>query len=298
MAPSEMIGWECGACTFTNEDCTRRNCQMCMAERPEQYVIVAGASESASARTTTVDRLEQAPLAAWSSDAPAVGEAPVAEVVAGVAMEPVRGARRDLSCAGVGINRLRQERREQERQAALREAAAEKVALEEPIAEGVPVLLGGRGGAPSHAGVVPRCVVVKRLVGTLVDVVGTNANNRGRACSRHSCCGAQVAERTMVTFCREQLVFSRRLRGGRDRCLSLRARRTHVQGGLFASPPKSLRTRLRRARRARHVGLHRPMHKCRQAPEVLVQQGVLRGEDCGGAHRGLVYFLITCLVNT
>jgi hypothetical protein len=125
----------------------------------------------------------------------------------GVAMEPVRGARRDLSRAGVGMNRLRQERREQERQAALCEAAAEEVALEEPIAEGVPVLLGGRGGAPSHAGVVPRRVVVERLVGTLIDVVGTNANNPGCACSRHSCCGAQVAERTMVAFCREQLVF-------------------------------------------------------------------------------------------
>ncbi len=178
-----------------------------MAERPERYVIVAGASESASACTTTVDCREQARLAARSSDAPAVGEAPVAEVVAGVAMEPVRGARRDLLRAGVGTNCIRQERLEQERQAALREAAAEEVALEEPIAEGVPVLLGGRGGAPSHDGVVPRRVIVERMVGTLVDVVGTNANDRGRACSRHSCCGAQVAERTMVAFCRKQLVF-------------------------------------------------------------------------------------------
>jgi hypothetical protein len=81
------------------------------------------------------------------------------------------------------------------------------VALKEPIAEGVPVLLGGHGGAPSHAGVVPHRVVVERLVGTLVDVVGTNANDRGRVCSCHSCCAVEVAERTMVAFCREQLVF-------------------------------------------------------------------------------------------
>jgi hypothetical protein len=185
----------------------RRDCQMCMAERPKQYVIVAGASKSASARMTTVDCREQARLAARSSNAPAVGKASVAEVVAGVAMEPVHGARRNLLRAGVGMNCLCQEHREQEHQAALREAAAEEVALKEPIAEGVPVLLGGRGGAPSHAGVVPHRVVIERLVGTLIDVVGTNANDCGRACSRHSCCGAQVAERTMVAFCRKQLVF-------------------------------------------------------------------------------------------
>ncbi len=50
MAPSEIIGWECGACIFTNKDCTCRDCQMCMSERPGQYAIVVGASESASAR--------------------------------------------------------------------------------------------------------------------------------------------------------------------------------------------------------------------------------------------------------
>ena len=36
MAPSEMIGWD--------EDCSRRDCQMCMSERPERYAIVVGAS--------------------------------------------------------------------------------------------------------------------------------------------------------------------------------------------------------------------------------------------------------------
>ena len=163
MAPSEMIGWECGACTFTNEDCARRDCLMCMTERPEQYAIVLGASASASARTTTVDRREQA--------------------------------------------RLARERREQVRQSALREAAAEEEARRDPIAEGVPVLVGVNRTVPPPPGDVPRSVVVGRLVGTLVDIVGTNANDRGRACSRHSCCGELVTERAMVAFCRQKLVF-------------------------------------------------------------------------------------------
>ncbi len=41
----------------------------------------------------------------------------------------------------------------------------------------------------------------------LVDVVGTNANDRGWACSQHSCCGTQVTERVMVAFSHERLVF-------------------------------------------------------------------------------------------
>ncbi len=59
---------------------------MCMSERPKQYAIVVGASdsESASARTTTVDRGEQARLAATSSDAPASGGTSAAGDVADV----------------------------------------------------------------------------------------------------------------------------------------------------------------------------------------------------------------------
>ncbi len=84
MAPSKMIGWERGMCTFTNKNCTCRDCQMCMSECPEQYAIIVGTSESASARTTTVDRYEQASLAATSSDAPASGGASAAGDVADV----------------------------------------------------------------------------------------------------------------------------------------------------------------------------------------------------------------------
>jgi hypothetical protein len=78
--------------------------------------------------------------------------------------------------------------------------------VEEPIAEGPPVL-GVHPEVPRLGGEVPRRVMVKRLVGLLVDVVGTMANNRGCTCPRHSCCGMQVSEKSQVAFVREQLVF-------------------------------------------------------------------------------------------
>ena len=93
-SPSEMIGWECGACTYTNDDCMRRDCQMCTTERPKRYFVVPGAGVSATARTTTVDRREQARLAALrdavqDAPPPAVDEEPIAE---GVPVVPVQGA--------------------------------------------------------------------------------------------------------------------------------------------------------------------------------------------------------------
>ena len=53
----------------------------------------------------------------------------------------------------------------------------------------------------------PRRVVVERLVGTLINVVGTMATNRGHSCFHHSCCGSQVSEKSTVAFRREQMVF-------------------------------------------------------------------------------------------
>jgi hypothetical protein len=146
MSPSEMIGWECGACTFTNDDCLRRDCLMCMTERPERYAIITGASESASARTTTVNHRAQARLAARSSDVPAIAgdTTPAAD--------------------GVGIRRACIERREQERQAALREGAAaeEEDARREPIAEGAPVLI--LGGGQSSCFPSRQCVPLHRCL--------------------------------------------------------------------------------------------------------------------------------------
>jgi hypothetical protein len=78
--------------------------------------------------------------------------------------------------------------------------------VEEPIAEGPPVL-GVRPEVPRLGGEVPRGVMVERLVSTLVDVIKTAANNRGRTCPRHSCCGMQVSEKSQVAFVREQMVF-------------------------------------------------------------------------------------------
>ena len=90
---SEIIGWECGACTYTNDDCTCRNCPMCMTEHPKCYFVVPGAGVLATARMTLVDRCEQAHLAALRDavqDAPSpVDEEPIAE---GFPVVPVQGA--------------------------------------------------------------------------------------------------------------------------------------------------------------------------------------------------------------
>jgi hypothetical protein len=97
------------------------------------------------------------------------------------------------------------DRREQPRLAALRDAVqdAPPPVDEEPIPKGVPVV-----PVQGAVAAVPSCrIMLERLVGTLVDVVGTTANNRGRSCPRHSCCGSQVVERSTVVFRREQLVF-------------------------------------------------------------------------------------------
>jgi hypothetical protein len=159
-----------------------------------------GASTSASARTTTVDRHEQARLAAARSGTPATA----AGDVAGIASVPVASVRRDLSRRGAAEARAR---REQERKSALLEAAVMEEAHGEPIAEIVPVVVGGNCTVPPPDN-VPRLVVVGRLVGSLVDIVGTNANDRGRACSRHYCCGEQVTERSMVAFWKKHVRLS------------------------------------------------------------------------------------------
>ncbi len=60
MAPSEIVAWECGSCTYTNEGGEPGPCIMCRTERPIRCAIVAGAPAAATARTTTVNRREQA----------------------------------------------------------------------------------------------------------------------------------------------------------------------------------------------------------------------------------------------
>ena len=58
MAPSGIVAWECGSCTYTNEGNEPGPCIMCRTERPIRYAIVAGAPTAATARTTTVNRRE------------------------------------------------------------------------------------------------------------------------------------------------------------------------------------------------------------------------------------------------
>ena len=69
MAPSEIVAWECGSCTYTNEGNEPGPCIMCRTERLIRYAIVAGAPTAATARTTTVNRREQACVAASAASA-------------------------------------------------------------------------------------------------------------------------------------------------------------------------------------------------------------------------------------
>ena len=69
MAPSEIVAWECGSCTYTNEGGEPGPCIMCRTERPIRYAIVAGAPAAATARTTTVNHREQARVAASAASA-------------------------------------------------------------------------------------------------------------------------------------------------------------------------------------------------------------------------------------
>ena len=52
-----------------------------------------------------------------------------------------------------------------------------------------------------------RADVVAGLVGSLVDVVGIHAKNRGRQCPRHDCCGSQVVARMKLKVIKEQLDY-------------------------------------------------------------------------------------------
>ena len=137
MAPSKMVAWECNACTFTDKDVQHRDCQLCMTKHPVRYAIVAGAAGAAMARTTTVNRCEQARLATLAAlDVPAA----VTEQAPAIAEE------------------------------------APAVAEEQPAAPY------GRA----------RATVLTRILNTMVDIVGTSAEDRGRSCSHHTCCGHQI----------------------------------------------------------------------------------------------------------
>jgi hypothetical protein len=138
MASSNMIAWECGACTFTNEDCTCCSCKMCQTEHPKQYYIIAGTSKSTSAHTTTINRREQARLAArHSHDAAASCNPSVTEGVTMVALEP--------AVLGDALRKRREQRKQQEHLATLRHIASAEYPSEKGdpiIVEAAPVIVG------------------------------------------------------------------------------------------------------------------------------------------------------------
>ena len=49
--------------------------------------------------------------------------------------------------------------------------------------------------------------VVASLIGTLVDVVGVRAKNRGRSCPQHDCCGNQVERGMKVKVLKEKMKY-------------------------------------------------------------------------------------------
>ena len=69
---SEVIGWKCGACAYTNKDAMRCNCLACQVRHPVHFAIVAGATVAATARTTRVDCCKQARVAALPTAGPVV----------------------------------------------------------------------------------------------------------------------------------------------------------------------------------------------------------------------------------
>ena len=151
MAPSKMVAWECSACTFTNKDVQRLDCQMCKMARPLRYAIVAGAAGAATARTTTVNCRKQARIAALAADVPAT----VAEPAPAIAEES-------------------------------------PAVVEEPPA------------APDDRA---RAAAPTRILNTMVDIVGTSAEDRGRSCSCHTCCGHQIEKGSLVKIIPERMAW-------------------------------------------------------------------------------------------
>ena len=62
MMLSEIIAWECGSCTFTNEGSEPGPCLMCCTERPRRCAIVAGATVDDGAGNCVGPLIAQAPV--------------------------------------------------------------------------------------------------------------------------------------------------------------------------------------------------------------------------------------------
>jgi hypothetical protein len=76
LSPSEVVGWDCGACAYINKDAMCCNCLACQARLPVGYAIVAGATVAAMVRTMRVNCCKQARVATLPTAGPVVaGEA-------------------------------------------------------------------------------------------------------------------------------------------------------------------------------------------------------------------------------
>jgi hypothetical protein len=167
LSPSKVVGWECGMCAYTNKDAMRRDCLACQTRRPVHYAIVAGAMAAMTARTTRVDCCKQSHIAALATAGPNA---------AGEAATFAYGA-----VAGEASN----------------------AAYGPPAVAGSVAMHHGRdpqsGGDPAS--------IVAHLVNVMVNIVGTNAKDRGSNCPFQACCGMQLQVGSKVRFHREQLIY-------------------------------------------------------------------------------------------
>jgi hypothetical protein len=165
-SPSEVVGWECGACAYTNEDATHCNCLACQARHPVCYAIVAGATAAATVSMMRVDCCNQARVAALPTAGP---------VVAGEAATSTNGA-----VTKEGPNAT---------------YGPPPVVGSATIHHSWAPQLGG-----NHASVVA-C-----LANTMVNIVGTYTKDRGCNCPFHDCCGMQLQVGSKVCFRQERLI--------------------------------------------------------------------------------------------
>jgi hypothetical protein len=166
-SPYKVVKWECGTCAYTIKDAAPRNCLACQARPPVRYAIVAGATAAAMARTARVDHCDQARVAALPTAGP---------VVAGEGATSGDGA-----VNGEGHN----------------------------ATYGPPDVAGNAAihhrQAPHLGG--DRASIVACLVNAMVDIIGTNAKDKGRNCPFHDCCGMQLQVGSKVCFCHERLIY-------------------------------------------------------------------------------------------
>ena len=86
-------------------------------------------------------------------------------------------------------------------------AADVPAAVMEPapaVAEEVPAVAEEQPAIPGDRA---RAAALTRILNTMVDIVGTSAQDRGQSCSRHTCCGHQIEKGSVMKFVREQMAW-------------------------------------------------------------------------------------------